>query len=409
MSPKVARGARIPEGDWTVMPSRQTFLVPLTLPARVLKRLGETQLRALVFDRIPLPAESSKVWLLVPRLGFFSRGAVTAWAVAAPLFALPDGFDRCLPEDLLLAALLVRGKRLSKGGWLVLDAPGGITLIGVTANAKGIVVWKQLSSPASPPVAQIPESITAVLGPKSSIVRLNAGGSAESLLSKYGTVVTEDAFAALSGGVEYLLRQKDASVYPRLFSTQTGSPAPRPSSVSLGVAGGVPPRLREALVLLALILPILAIWSVRQRNILATDHLLNTMQGGYEKRFGAKIPASLMSNPLLALQDRSRFVSDAGRQTTIGLHAWLSLMDRLSNEAFRAGLQLDVVSLDVVRLEIRGNASDQPAVARWVSGLSADAALADVALVESKMRMSDRRTEFTVRSRLKILTRGTGE
>lgn len=395
---------KLPDGEWTVLPSHLTFLVPLILPCRVLRRMGESQLRALVFDRIPLPADAARLWLLIPRLGFFSRGPATAWAVVSPLSALPANFDRCLPEDLLLTTL-IWDKRFQKGGLVALDSSRGVTLMGISRGAKSVLIWKQVATSAGTgPAAEIPPALTSLLGQGSYFLRLNAGGPAESILSKYGTAVTEDAATALTGRLPLLMSKKNATLSPDIFAppavekdrtgateaTQRKSPWP------------IWRQVRGALFCLAILLPCAALWAVKQKYIRQTESLLQTMQSGYEKRFGVKIPESLMSNPVLALRDKSRRASAADAATAVPLHAWLYLVDRLSSQAFASGLRLDAVSLDEVRVEIRGTAADLQSVARWVSNLSADPALADAALVSSETRMSDRRTAFKVRARVRL-------
>ena len=399
-----------PDGEWTVLPSRQTFLVPVALPARVLRRLGDAQIRSLVFDRIPLPSAAAKAWLLVPRLHFFSRGQATAWAVVAPLSVLPAEFDRCLPEDLLLAEM-VWDNRNSRGGWIVLDAPGAVTLIGVGPNAKTGAVWKQLSASGQARVAAaVPPAMTEFLGHKSSIFRLNAGGSFGPALEKYGNVVTEDAAAFLAGRVQNLLGQKEARAIPNILTAPSQEARDGGSSEKIakrGLPASFVRALRLALLSLSLILPLVTLGVAGARLESVSSALVNTMVSGYENRLGTKIPESLASNPLLALQDKSRFAANADRQTTVSLQTWLSLLDRLSTQSAKSDLQLDLVSLDVVRIEIRGNAADQKSVGQWVSSLSSDSMLVDVALVESKLRMSDRRMEFTVRARMRIISEGS--
>ncbi len=399
----VAGRKKLPDGEWTVLPSHLTFLVPLTLPARVMRRLGEAQLRALAFDRIPLPADAARVWLLIPRLGFFSTGLATAWAVVSPLSALPANFDRCLPEDLLLTTQ-IWDKRFKKGGLIALDSLHGLTLMGISRGAKSGLVWKQVAAAglAEKSAVEIPSSLTAFLGRGSFLLRLNAGGSMESVLSKYGTVVTEDASSALSGRLSVLLSEKNAELSPNIFAAPS---AGKDRSASAHAAKS-PWRgwrwVREGVFCLALLLPCLALWTIKEKYTLRTVSLLQTMQAGYEKKFSAKIPESLMSNPVLALRDKSRGLAGADAATAVPFHTWLYLVDRLSSQAFASGLRLDAVSLDEVRVEIRGSAADLQSVVKWVSNLSSDPALADAALVSSETRMSDRRTAFKVRARIRI-------
>lgn len=396
--------ARLSEGEWNILPSRQTFLVPITLPARLMRRLGESQIRGLVFDRIPLPAESSKVWLLIPRLGFFSTGLVTAWAVVAPLSALPAGFDRCIPEDLLLAAL-ARDKRFKKGGLIALDTPQGITVIGIRPKAKSVQVWKHLITSGAPSGStDIPDAVTALLGRGSILLRLNAGGSFEPILNKYGTVVTEDAAAGLSNSLPMLMSHAHASISPNLFA-EAKPPAGSSAAVrrlGVGISRTTWLWFRSAILLAALILPCASLWFAKDRADRVSARMLNEMRTGYEKRFGIKIPESLASNPLLALRDKSRSVSGAARPTAVPFHLWLALVDRLSAQAASSVLRLDAVSLDGVRVEIRGTAADLESVARWVSGLSSDPALTEAALVSSETRFSDKRIAFKVRARMRL-------
>ncbi|OGH58389.1 MAG: hypothetical protein A3G34_13770 [Candidatus Lindowbacteria bacterium RIFCSPLOWO2_12_FULL_62_27] len=390
--------SRWPDGEWTALPSRQTFLVPLVLPVKALRRIGEAQIREMVFDRIPLPAESAKVWLLIPRPGFFSRGRRTVWAAVAPAAAASDGADRCVPEDLLLTTL-VWDKRFRHGGLIALDAAAGVTLIGVPPGGKPALVWKAILS-GGPGAVEIPTGIASMLGRKSTLLRLNAGGSIEPVLAKYGTVVTQDAMETLMDCVPALIAGKHATLSPGI------APHPsQPASIHLpaGLETGRPgwKILRAALLAISLLMPLAGLGLAKVRMTRLADQLQGRMLDGYEARFGVKVPDSLRVNPLLALQDKARFAAPARAATSVPLHAWLAVVDRVSSQAAAATLRLDAISLDIVRVEIRGTAADPQAVAQWVATLSADPALADAALVSSETRMSDKRTAFKVRARLK--------
>lgn len=203
---KTSAGRRkLPDGEWMVLPSRSTFLVPLTLPARVIRGASDKQLEDLAFDRIPLPAGAGKSWTLVPHLGFLSRGSATAFAAIAPLESLPADFEQCFPADLLLGAM-VWDTRFAKGGCIALDTPACLTLIGVGPRAKTILVWKHMMDATGRPPVDLSPSISGLFGRGSTLLRLNAGGGSETLLGKYGTVVTEDASTALCNCLLEIIR-----------------------------------------------------------------------------------------------------------------------------------------------------------------------------------------------------------
>lgn len=391
---KSAGRVRFPEGEWAVLPSRQTFLVPLTLPARLMRRLDDAQLHALAFDRIPLEANSTRIWMIRPRLGFFSRGAATALAVIAPLKVLPADAARCLPEDVLLASVAFE-KRFAKGGLIVLDAPECVSVIGVSPGARILNVQKHFSDGGPVPGEQI-QSLVGELRRGAVLLRLNAGGSGESIFARYGNPVTEEATTFLSDRLPAVLGEKRMSLRPKLLESAQEKSA---RAVSARALPQSPPRLRlrYAAVLLSLLLPAAALSVMKERMDRMSSFLTKQMSESYEKRFGAKVP-----DPLLALRAKSESISKEGRLPAVPLSAWLALADRLSSRAAESALRLDVISLDGVRVEIRGTSADLQSVAQWVSGLTSDPALQEPALVSSENRMSDRRAAFLVRAKFKI-------
>lgn len=195
---------------------------------------------------------------------------------------------------------------------------------------------------------------------------------------------------------------KKVSVHPAIIQTPASKKDAR--SAASGIAPDPARRrnIRMTWLVFVLVLPFLALWTAEKRMSRLSDTMVRTMMDGYEKRFGMRVPESLGASPLLALKDKARSAPAGAGPTSASLQTWLSVVDRLSGQAGASGLRLDAVSLDLVRVEIRGSAADLQSVAVWVSGLSSDPALADAALVSSEVRMSDKRTTFKVRARLKI-------
>lgn len=194
---------------------------------------------------------------------------------------------------------------------------------------------------------------------------------------------------------------KKYSLYPDIFS---GQAKPRESSPTLKLSEGAYPRpvrrrIRTLWLVLSSLLPFAALWTAHGRFTSMSGSLVNMMSVAYENRFGAKVP-----DPLAALRAKSLSAADQDRPVVIPLHVWLPILDRISGQAAAAGLRLDVVSLNVARIEMRGSSADLQSVAQWVSGLSSDPSLADAALVQSEPRLSDKRTAFLVRARIRAET-----
>lgn len=391
------RRARWPAGEWTVLSTQKTFLVPLGLPARLLRKMTRAQIETMAFDRIPLKLEDARVWVLLPNLGFFSSGVVTAWVVAAPLSAMPAAFDRVIPEDILLASF-VSNRRFSRGALIVFDSPKICVWVSAGSGGKTIQISKQmLDSSSTASSLEPPPSMTAVLGTRASLVRLDGGGPAESSLKKFGEVRTEDAAQALSDQIPELRSGKRGTVLPYLI----GEPGDESAGKFESVAAGAPTLFgrwaRAALVLTALCLPVLTLGVWKHRYDRISNSLAAKMSDAYKQRFGAAVP-----DPVFALRAKSETRGAAAKSSAAPLWALLSAIDRISGQAASASLRLDAISLDGIRLEIRGTSSDVQSVAQWVAGLSAHPSLTEAALVSSEVRLSDKQTVFLVRAKLRL-------
>jgi len=247
--------------------------------------------------------------------------------------------------------------------------------------------------------ADVPESLGGFIHRRSAILRLNAGGPCESLLNKYGQPVDLPASATLAESILRLLNESPYTLRPNPFLTKIVPPG----AGSQPQADGPVARrrvLRWAILAVAMALPCIGLTLLRDRLDRSSESMLAAMRTGYERRFGGAVP-----DPLLALKAKSKTSAAAGRPPAVPIHTWLSVLSRISDQAFASALRLDVVSLDGVRVDIQGSAADMQAVTQWVSGLTSDPILTDATLISSQPRMSDRRTAFLVRARIRLPSR----
>lgn len=392
----VAAGAKLSDAKWTAIPSRLTFLVPLALPAGSMKRLGDGQFQDLAFDRIPIAADQSRVWLAIPRLGFFSRGIRTVWAAIAPLTSLSSDFEHCIPEDLWLACL-TQDRRFSKGGWIALDTPQMLTVIAVGSKKSRVpMVWKHMHQDRGAAI-EIPENVLSVLKRGSRILRLNAGGPCENLLARHGNLENVDSDEFMSAHLIPSMRQSRYDFHPDIPSWMSGRVDTKTKITSVPGSRSTWVWARAFFLGLSLILPCLALALSRYNADRFSQSIRQSMVDAYGRRYGAQVP-----DPLMALRAKVKQRTETSRVTAAPAHIWLSAVDRLSGQARSRGLKLDIVMLDGVRVEVRGSAADLQSVAEWVSGLSSDPVLKESALVSSEMRMADKRTTFLVRARLNV-------
>lgn len=382
----------LPDGDWTAIPSRHSYLVPLSLPSRMIRRPDYAQIQNLALDRIPLQPESLKLWVLLPRPGFFSRGTATVLVAGVPSKSV--GADRSFPEDILLGALAL-GRRFSKGGVVALDAPGCLTVLGLSRGAKTIVVQKYFGDAETDPL----QPFAPFFKKGAVLLRLAAGGAGESLLARYGSFASEPAEDLLANQAGALLSEKRLTLRPKLVDAPPVSDKDQAADASIKRA----PRVgwRYGVLIASLILPLAGLGMMKTRFDRSTADMGLRMSESYERRFGAMVP-----DPLRAIMAKSETLSAQTRLPAVPLQAWLSASDRLSASAGSSSIKLDLVALDGVQVEVKGSAPDLESVARWVSGLSADPQLREASLVSSENRLIERRTTFLVRAKFKIAGAG---
>ncbi len=379
-----------PSGDCEVTPSRISFLVPVVLPASLMRKMSESQIRAMAFDRLPTPPDTVRTWLILPRIGWFSRRTATAWVIAQPSSHIKSSGDLCVSEDALLAALTF-DRRFDRGGVLAFDGSGMLTLIGVAQGRKNAMVLKQFLGSGSAPV-ELPPGMSACLGKGSSFVYLNGGGTARDALSRFGAMVEQDAAAQFADALKTVIAPRRFRMVPAVV--------PVPKSPSAADPSGLMRRglhvLRAAFVVLSLLLPFIALGTARSRHIRMMETIDRVMSDAYEKRFGARVP-----DPVMALRAKARQASEQTHAAVLPLSIWITALNRLGGQAESGGLRLDVASLDGARIEIRGSADDLKSVAQWVSNLADDPDLTEASLISSETRVSDKRTVFLVRAKLR--------